>query len=510
MIEQADRMANELLASAGILDVLPSVRQKAEFAERALQTVLGLEDSTLCLKGYDEPPTTKPACAECGVKNRAGTSERFECPLAQDKNYRLIQIGTVDAFLGYLIIPEASVEKSHHRDDLLLNFLTILSISVENHQKTRRIQNFNEELQAEIEERAQVQQTLRRSEERYRSLFANMQEGLAYCRMLYDAQVRPTDFIYLDVNNAFKQLTGLNDVTGKRVTEAIPGIKESSPELFEIYGRVASTGKPEKFETHFKPLDAWLSISVYSTETGYFVAVFDNIPARKRADIALKSLLKEKEVLIREIHHRVKNNFSVVHSLLNLQAREMPDNDMKKMFMKSRDRIKSMALIHDRLYQAHDLTHINFAEYIRTLAADLYQAYGTDPARVSLVNEVDDVYLDVDKVIPCGLIVNELISNALKYGFPKSRTVQGQIKVSLHKIAGNKIELSVTDNGVGLPENFDIHQTQSLGLQIIAMLVEDQLGGKLTISGEGGTKFQIQFAFTTANSSDPASGERRS
>jgi two-component sensor histidine kinase/PAS domain-containing protein len=495
MIEQADRMANELLASAGILDVLPSIRQKAEFAERALQTVLGLEDTTLCLKGYDAPPTTKPACAECGVKNRAGTSERFECPLAHNENNRMIQIGTVDSFLGYLIIPEAYVEKSHLRDDLLLNFLTILSISVENLQKSHRIQIFNEKLQTEIAERTQVQQTLQESEERFHSLFTHMQEGLAYCRMLFDAQGRPEDFIYLAVNDAFKRLTGLKDVTGKKATEAIPGIRESSPELFEIYGRVASTGIPEKIETHFKPLDSWLSISVYSTATGTFVAVFDDISKRKRAEIALKSLLKEKEVLIREIHHRVKNNFAVVHSLLNLQARDIHDKDTKAMFMKSRDRIKSMALIHERLYQAHDLSHINFAEYIRTLAADLYQAYGTDPARVSLVTEADDIDLNIDKMIPCGLIVNELISNALKYGFPPSRPGPGQIKVALHKIGGNEIELAVTDNGIGLPKDFDIRKTQSLGLQIIIMLAEDQLGGKLSVSGQGGAKFQIRFAF---------------
>jgi len=129
---------------------------------------------------------------------------------------------------------------------------------------------------------------LRESEERYRSLFENMLGGFAYCKMLYDEQDRPVDFVYLDVNSAFERLTGMEKVLGKRVSEVIPGIKESSPELFEIYSRVALTGKPERFEIDFKPLARWLSISVYSTRKGYFVAVFDDITERKRAEEVLK------------------------------------------------------------------------------------------------------------------------------------------------------------------------------------------------------------------------------
>lgn len=133
------------------------------------------------------------------------------------------------------------------------------------------------------------------SENRYRSLFENMQDGLAYCKMLFDDNGHPEDFVYLNVNAAFERLTGLKNVVGKKVTEVIPGIKESHPELFDIYGRVALTGKAERFEIELKPLAIWLTISAYSTEKGYFAAVFDNITLRKKAEEKFKNYISELE-----------------------------------------------------------------------------------------------------------------------------------------------------------------------------------------------------------------------
>ncbi len=140
----------------------------------------------------------------------------------------------------------------------------------------------------DVTERKRTEEALKESETRYRSLFQNMSEGFAYCKMLFDADGNPTDFVYLDVNEAFSRLTGLKEVIGKRVSEVIPGIKEAHPEIFEIYARSALTGEATKFEFQFKPLNAWLSLSVYSPEKGYFVAVFDNITERKNAQDALR------------------------------------------------------------------------------------------------------------------------------------------------------------------------------------------------------------------------------
>jgi len=155
----------------------------------------------------------------------------------------------------------------------------------------------------DITEPKLAEEALRESEKKYRSLFENMLDGFAYCKMLYDDRGRPIDLIYLEVNSAFERLTGLKDVIGKRATEVIPGIKEDHPELFDIYNRVALTGRPEKFEIEFKPLEIWLSISVYSTKMGYFIAVFDNITKRKHAE---KELQKAKDGLEQRILERTE------------------------------------------------------------------------------------------------------------------------------------------------------------------------------------------------------------
>jgi diguanylate cyclase (GGDEF)-like protein/PAS domain S-box-containing protein len=163
-------------------------------------------------------------------------------------------------------------------------------------ERTAEVNRVNEQLRRELIEHKQVEEDLRQSEERYRSLFENMLDGLAYCRMLFHRN-EPVDFIYLAVNKAFERLTGLKDVVGKKVTEAIPGISESYPELIETYGRVALTGRPERFEIFLEPLGAWLSVSVYSTKREYFTVIFDNISDRKRTEEELKELNKRLEEL---------------------------------------------------------------------------------------------------------------------------------------------------------------------------------------------------------------------
>jgi len=475
----------------------------------------------------------------------------------------------------------------------------------------------------DITERKKVQNALAESEKKYRTLFENMLEGFAYCKMLFDNEGYPQDWIYIDVNHAFYKLTGLKNIEGKKVTEAIPGIIETQPELFETYGRVAVTGMPESIEIHFKPLQIWLNISVFSPARDYFVAVFENITQRKNAEMALKESeekyrlisensgdviwimdldsqmftyvspsvhklrgftaeevlkqsledvlttesyqyimerlplkiqaflsgdesvrmqtfrvdqlckdgsivpteavttimtddagnitgvlavsrditkrvemeeeiqqsLQEKEMLLKEIHHRVKNNLMIISSLLNLQSRYIKDKEALSIFKESQSRANSMALIHERLYRSDDLKRINFGDYIRKLSNDLFRTYVADTGRIKLNIDVEDVMMDINTSIPLGLILNELVSNALKHAFPGD--MGGEINI-VFKSSVDDYQLTVSDNGVGLPADLDYKNTDSLGMQLVNNLT-GQIDGNLELDATNGTKFSIIF-----------------
>lgn len=217
------------------------------------------------------------------------------------------------------------------------------------------------------------------------------------------------------------------------------------------------------------------------------------ITERKRAEEQVKASLKEKEVLLKEIHHRVKNNMQVISSLLSLQSRYIKDKQALELVKKSRDRVLSMALVHEKLYQSQDMARIDFAKYIKSLAQSLYQSYKTNMERIALEIRVESVFLGIDWAIPCGLIINELVSNALKHAFPLSWEGKGKIEISLNQTNDNEIELIVRDNGVGLPKGLDIRCSETLGLHLIVILVEDQLKGKIELNRRRGTEFKIRL-----------------
>lgn len=211
---------------------------------------------------------------------------------------------------------------------------------------------------------------------------------------------------------------------------------------------------------------------------------------RERIEEQIKASLQEKEVLLKEIHHRVKNNLQVISSLLDLQASHIQDERAIEMFRDSQNRVSSMGLIHERLYQAEDLARIDFSDYIRDLVNNLFYSYSVDAAAVQLDIQVNEVVLDVDRGIPCGLIINELVSNSLKYAFPEGR--KGVIHITLQN-TGGKVELMVDDNGIGIPEGTDLQNTPSLGLKLVNTLVR-QLKGAVTLERGKGTRFTIEFA----------------
>jgi two-component sensor histidine kinase/uncharacterized membrane protein affecting hemolysin expression len=214
------------------------------------------------------------------------------------------------------------------------------------------------------------------------------------------------------------------------------------------------------------------------------------IVERIKVEDRLRESLKEKEVLLKEIHHRVKNNLQVISSLLYLQSKKIHDKPALDMFVESQNRIRSMALIHEKLYQSQDMVNIDFSEYIRSLIGHLANSYGAQLKNVRIKVNIENVLLSIDKGIPCGLIINELVTNALKYAFPDGR--KGEIIIEIGRSQNGLIALEVSDNGIGFPKAIDIQKSETLGLQLVKNLTQ-QLRGKIDVQNGKGTRFSITF-----------------
>ena len=221
------------------------------------------------------------------------------------------------------------------------------------------------------------------------------------------------------------------------------------------------------------------------------VSVGIDITERKLAEAQIQSSLREKEVLLQEIHHRVKNNLQVISSLLDLQSQQIEESAMLEVFRESQNRVKSMALVHEKLYQSKNFAKINFAEYTESLTNYLFKAYELHSGNVTLELDIEEVTLNIDTAIPCGLIINELVSNALKYAFPDSRT--GKISISLHSDRHKHFTLIIKDDGVGLPINWDFKTVKSLGLQLVKVITK-QLKGTIEIDRTRGSQFRLNFS----------------
>jgi PAS domain S-box-containing protein len=294
-------------------------------------------------------------------------------------------------------------------------------------------------------------------------------------------------------NAAAEEIFGYaaEEVVGRSLDLLLPLAEAGASVLFSMDGYSGASHEVEGRRKDGSVFPLELNVGeVRLGERRIFTGILRDITERKAEEGKIKASLREKEVLLKEIHHRVKNNLQIISSLLSLQSAHIRDPRALEVFKEGQGRVRSMALIHEKLYRSEDFARVDFSEYIRNLAAYLFRSYEVSAGAVSLSVRAEGMLLPVDTAIPCGLILNELVSNSLKHAFPDGR--RGEISVTLRPEGDDRLTLCVADDGVGLPTGLKPHNSSSLGLQLVNTLAR-QLGGELAVRGGAGVEFKITF-----------------
>ena len=341
-------------------------------------------------------------------------------------------------------------------------------------------------------EREKAEKAIQAEKERYSDLVDTIPQGIeetdATGTILFANAAHHKQYGYAKGELVGKSIFDLIATNSEReqVRDYLKYFVDEQPTFTTLFGqRITKAGKVIDVQVDW-------NYNRIGGEVVGFTSVISDISERKQAEDRIKASLAEKEVLLKEINHRVKNNLQIISSLLHLQSRDIHDEQALRSFQVSQDRIRAMALVHEKLYLSEDLARIDFGEYIESLASDLRSSYGLGSQHVKLKIDVDNILLGVDTAIPCGVIVNELVANSLKHAFPGDRS--GEIAISFREVDGH-YSMIFKDDGVGLPEGLDISHPSSLGLTIVNA-VTGQLGGTIALSRNGGSEISITFPVT--------------
>lgn len=358
---------------------------------------------------------------------------------------------------------------------------------------TGQLHRLIEELKDEVEARKSMELSLQASEERYRQLAENINEAfwivspdwqeVFYISPAYEKiWGKSTDSLY---QNPLSWLESVFSDDKAKITTYIENINEDLSEYIFPEYRIERPDGTQRwvFAKGFPIKDAGGS-------TIRVVGIAEDITERIHIEEQIKASLKEKETLLQEIHHRVKNNMQVINALLALQANKLEDEQIIEIFREGQNRVYAMAAVHETLHGSDSLSQIDLQTYLPKITSSVFQTYQINYDKIDLNIRIDKAPISLNQAYPLGLIINELISNAMKYAFPDDQS--GEIAITVSKL-DKGLELVVADNGIGLPKGLDWQQSKSLGLKLVQTLVEDQLDGSITIDTTNGTKFIINF-----------------
>lgn len=357
-------------------------------------------------------------------------------------------------------------------------------------------------LQKKVSELQEKNSELEQELQHYKQTFNALLDAIPDMVYLKDKNLRN-----LIVNKAFSDYIGKKkeEIIGKKDEELLDSslaeqCRKSDEEVIKKRALVSvdeksgdDAGKALYFNTLKSP--------IFDKEGNIkgLVGISRDLTVIKTKEDQIKKSLKEKEVLLKEIHHRVKNNMQIISSLLNLQAKNINEENIQQIFNQCRSRIKVMSLVHDKLYRSSSLGKINFSNYVETLITHLMSINDAPERNIKLHLNLDEIYLDINTSIPLGLITNELVSNSLKHAFPAQSLFNNankepkQVSISIKKKKNKNVELAVKDNGIGLPKNFEEKPKNSLGINLVMDLVK-QIKGKIKIDSSNGACFKIIFS----------------